>query len=100
MRHVVMHKAGPDDEAGVPPPPKLVQEMQQLIGEACKAGFFLAGEGLKPGSKRLRLRGRAGDLEVAKGLSPGGSHLPAAFAAIDVRPVAEPNADATSRGAR
>jgi hypothetical protein len=45
MRHVVMHKAGPDDEAGVPPPPKLVQE-------------------------------------------------------IDVRPVAEPNANDTSRGAR
>ena len=39
MRYVVMHKAGLDDEAGVPPPPKLVHEMQQLIGEACKAGI-------------------------------------------------------------
>ncbi|HZN37346.1 MAG TPA: YciI family protein [Planctomycetota bacterium] len=85
MRYVVMHKAGPDDEAGVPPPPKLIQEMQQLIGEACKAGFFLTGEGLKPGSKRLRLRGRDGDGTVTRGLVPGGSHLPAAFAAIAVR---------------
>ena len=85
MRYVVMHKAPPDDEAGVPPPPKLIEDMQQLIGEACNAGFFLAGEGLKPGSKRLRLRGRDGDFTVGKGLSPGGSHLPAAFAAIVVR---------------
>jgi hypothetical protein len=59
--------------------------MQQLIGEARKAGFFLAGEGLKPGSRRLRLRGRDGDYAVTKGVSPGGSHLPAAFAAIAVR---------------
>jgi hypothetical protein len=85
MRYVVMHKAGPDDEAGVPPPQKLIQEMGQLIGEAIKAGFFLAGEGLKPGSQRLRLRSRDGDFRITKGVAPGGNELPAAFAAISVR---------------
>lgn len=85
MRYVVMHKASPKDEAGVPPPQKLIEEMGQLIGEAVKAGIFLAGEGLHPSSRRLRLRWRRGDATVTKGPYAGESELPAAFAAISVR---------------
>jgi hypothetical protein len=80
-----MHKASPQDEAGVPPPQKLIEEMGQLIGEAAKAGVFLAGEGLKPSIQRLRLSFRGGDAAVQPGPYAGGNELPAAFAAIRVR---------------
>lgn len=84
MRYIVMHKASPQDEAGVLPPPKLIEQMGQLIGEAAKAGTFLAGEGLKPSATRQRLSFRGGECRITKGPYAGEHELPAAFAAIRV----------------
>jgi hypothetical protein len=85
MRFLVMHKASPQDEAGGPPPQKLIEEMGALIGEAAKNGIFLAGDGLLPSSKRHRVRLRGGKFTVARGPYEGESELPAAFAGIRVR---------------
>src|SRR5262245_6340363 len=76
MRFLCMHKASPKDEAGIPPPPDLIAGMQQLIGEACHSGTFLAGEGLRPSSTRYRLTFRGGDCDVRQGPFTGDNDLP------------------------
>jgi hypothetical protein len=85
MRYLVMHKASPEDEAGVPPSRQLIDAMGELICEALKAGILLGGEGLHPTTRRWRVRCRRGDCAVQKGPYPGAAELPAAFAAIRVR---------------
>ncbi len=84
MRFLVMHKASPRDEAGLRPPQQLIDDMGALIGEACKNGIFLAGEGLLPSSQRHRVRRRGGEVTVTKGPYAGEHELPAAFAGIRV----------------
>ena len=84
MRYLCMHKASPMDEAGVPPPPELVQGMGELLGEMGRAGTFLAGEGLRPSSLRFRLT-RAGDgWTVTRGPLVGSNELPAGLAIVRV----------------
>jgi len=85
MRFIVMHKADPKHEDGTPPPKKLVEEMGTLIGEIAKAGILLAGEGLHPSRRRMRLSFRRGDCTIQKGPYAGHQELPAAFAAIRVQ---------------
>ena len=46
MRYMMMHKNDPNTEAGVLPPPDLVQKMGQFIGEHLQSGRFLDGAGL------------------------------------------------------
>jgi hypothetical protein len=55
MRYVCMHKVSPEDEAELPPPPGLVEQMGALIGELAQKGAFQAGEGLRPSKLRYRL---------------------------------------------
>ena len=56
MRFVVMVKATKDSEAGKMPSTKLLEEMGQFNEELVKAGIMLAGEGLHPSSKAVRVR--------------------------------------------
>ena len=85
MRYVCMHKASPMDEAGQPPPPELIEGMGALLGEMCRAGTFLAGEGLRPSSTRFRLT-RAGERwTVTRGPLKGSNELPAGMAIIKVK---------------
>jgi hypothetical protein len=79
-----MHKASPRDEAGILPPPELVEGMGALIGETAKKGIFLAGEGLRPSSTRLRLAFRDGRCEVRKGPFQGENELPQRLAIVKV----------------
>lgn len=76
MRILCMHNASSRDEAGVPPPPDLIQGMGQLIGEAGKRGILLGGEGLRPSSTRWRLAFANGRCEVTKGPFHGENELP------------------------
>ena len=55
MRFVVMVKATKDSEAGKMPSTKMLEEMGKFNEELIKAGVMLAGEGLHPSSKGVRV---------------------------------------------
>ncbi len=56
MRFVVLVKATKDSEAGVMPDEKLLAAMGSYNDELVKAGVMVAGEGLHPSSKGVRVR--------------------------------------------
>jgi len=56
MRFMVLVKADKNTEAGVLPDQKLLTEMGKFNEELVKAGIMLAGEGLQPSSKGVRVR--------------------------------------------
>ncbi len=56
MRFMVIVKATEESEAGVLPDENLLTEMQRYNEELAKAGVMLAGEGLHPSSKGVRVR--------------------------------------------
>ncbi|GMW02029.1 MAG: dehydrogenase [Candidatus Hydrogenedentota bacterium] len=55
MRFMVMVKADKNSEAGVMPDEKLLAEMGKFNEELVSAGVMLAGEGLHPSSKGVRV---------------------------------------------
>lgn len=56
MRFMVLVKASKESEAGVLPDPKLLEAMGKYNEALVKAGVLLAGEGLHPSSKGVRVR--------------------------------------------
>ena len=56
MRFMVIVKASPESEAGVMPSEKLLTEMMQFNEQLVKAGIMMAGDGLQPSSKGVRVR--------------------------------------------
>ena len=56
MRFMVIVKASPESEAGKMPSEKLLADMGKFNEELVKAGVLLAGEGLHPSSKGVRIR--------------------------------------------
>ena len=56
MRVMILVKANKDSEAGVMPSERMLTEMGNFNEELVKAGIMLAGEGLHPSSKGVRIR--------------------------------------------
>jgi hypothetical protein len=56
MRAIVMVKATPESEAGVMPTEEILAAMGKFNEELVRAGVMLAGEGLHPSSKGVRIR--------------------------------------------
>jgi hypothetical protein len=56
MRFMVIVKANKDSEAGVLPSTEMLAEMGKFNEQLVKAGVMLAGEGLQPTSKGVRVR--------------------------------------------
>ena len=56
MRFMVFVKATSKSEAGEMPSERMLTEMGKYIEELAKAGVMLAGEGLQPSSKGVRVR--------------------------------------------
>lgn len=56
MKVMVLVKATPDSEAGVMPSEEVLAAMGQYNEELVNAGILLAGEGLHPSSKGVRVR--------------------------------------------
>ena len=56
MRFMVLVKADKNSEAGVMPSEKLLTDMGKFNEELVKAGVMLAGEGLHPSSKGVRVK--------------------------------------------
>jgi hypothetical protein len=56
MKVMVIVKASKDSEAGVMPSTQLLSDMGKFNEELVKAGVMLAGDGLQPSSKGVRVR--------------------------------------------
>ena len=56
MRFMVLVKANKESEAGVMPDTKLLTAMGKFNEDLVKAGVMLAGDGLHPSSKGVRVR--------------------------------------------
>jgi hypothetical protein len=67
MKVMVMIKATQDSEAGVMPSEQLLTEMGQYNEELVQAGIMLAGEGLHPSSKGVRVHFSGTDRTVTDG---------------------------------
>ena len=67
MRVIAMVKATEESEAGVMPSEELLTEMGKFNEELVKAGVMLAGDGLHPSSKGVRVRFAGTDRKVVDG---------------------------------
>ena len=67
MRFMVIVKANEESEAGVLPDEKILAAMGKYNEELVKAGVMLAGEGLHPSSKGVRVRFDGGKRTVIDG---------------------------------
>src|SRR5688500_15792614 len=56
MRFLMIVKATEDSEAGVPPDPRTLAAMGELMQDMAKAGLLLGGEGVTPSSKGKRIK--------------------------------------------
>jgi hypothetical protein len=89
MRFMVIVKATKDSEAGVLPDKKLLAEMGQYNEELVKAGVLLAGEGLHPSSKGVRIRFSGDRRTVIDGPFAETKELIAGFWLIQVKSMDE-----------
>lgn len=67
MKVMVIVKATQDSEAGIMPSEQLMTEMGQFNEELAKAGVLLAGEGLHPSSKGVRIHFSGRERTVTQG---------------------------------
>lgn len=67
MRFMVLVKASEESEAGEMPSEEILAEMGNFNEELVKAGVMLAGEGLHPTSKGVRLRFEGDERTVIDG---------------------------------
>lgn len=85
MRFMAMVKSDANSEAGVMPSEQLLAEMNRFNEEMVKAGIILAGEGLQPSSKGVRIKFSGADRTVVDGPFTEAKELIAGFWIIDVK---------------
>src|SRR5262245_37787256 len=85
MRFMILVKADKNSEAGVMPSEKLLADMGTYNEELVKAGVMLAGEGLHPSSKGLRVKFSGDKRTVINGPFAGANDLIAGFWMFQVR---------------
>jgi hypothetical protein len=79
MRVMVLVKADEKSEAGVLPDERLLREMGEYNDRLVEAGLMLAGEGLHPTSKGVRVRFSGSSRAAAAGPFAGSTELLAGF---------------------
>jgi hypothetical protein len=89
MRFMVMVKATKDSEAGMLPDEKLATDMMKYNEELVKAGVMLAGEGLHPSSKGVRVRFSGSKRTVIDGPFAETKELVAGFWLFQVKSMEE-----------
>jgi hypothetical protein len=89
MRFMVLVKANQDSEAGVMPDKKMLTEMGKFNEQLAQAGVMLAGEGLHPSSKGVRVRFSGGKRTVVDGPFAETKELVAGFWLWQVKSKAE-----------
>ena len=85
MRFMVLVKADKKSEAGILPDEKLLVEMGKYNEELVKAGVMLAGEGLHPSSKGVRVKFSGSKRTVIDGPFAETKELVAGFWLIQVK---------------
>ena len=85
MRFMVIVKGSPESESGKMPPPEVFEEMGKFNEEMAKAGVMLAGEGLHPTSKGVRIRFDGKQRTVIDGPFTEAKELVGGFWIIQVR---------------
>lgn len=85
MLFMVIGKATKESEAGVPPDPKLFEEMGRFNQELMEAGVLVAAEGLMPSSKGARVRISGNQRTVIDGPFTETKELIAGFTLLQVR---------------
>jgi hypothetical protein len=106
MRVMVLVKANKESEAGVMPSEKLLSQMTDFNEELVKAGVMLAGEGLHPSSKGVRVAFSGSERKVIDGPFAETKELVAGFWLWQVKSLDEaiewvrrmPNPDAGTAG--
>ena len=89
MRFMVIVKASKDSEAGVMPSHELLAEMGAYNEQLAKAGVMVAGEGLQPSSKGVRVRFSGTKRTVVDGPFAETKELIAGFWIFQVRSLEE-----------
>ena len=89
MRFMAMHRSSPEDEAGIPPTAEFIESMGRLIQEGVEAGFFIAGEGLRASSHRVRVHLGDGKPIVTRGPFASSTEPVAGFVLVQVRSMDE-----------
>jgi hypothetical protein len=89
MRFMVLVKANADSEAGVMPTEEMLAEMGRYNEELAAAGVMLAGEGLHPSSKGVRVHFDGAGRTVVDGPFAEAKELIAGFWMIQARSLAE-----------
>ena len=89
MRVMVMVRATDESEAGVMPTTELLEAMGKYNEELVKAGVMLAGEGLYPSSKGVRIRFSGKDRRVIDGPFAEAKELIAGYWIWQVRSLEE-----------
>ena len=85
MKVMVLVKADENSEAGVMPSTELLTEMGKFNEELVKAGVMLAGEGLHPSAKGVRIRYAGAKRTVIDGPFAETKELVAGFWLIQVK---------------
>ena len=89
MRVMVIVKANKDTEAGIMPSTELLAAMGNYNEQLIKAGIMLAGEGLHPSSKGVRVRFDGDKRSVVDGPFAETKELVAGFWIWQVKSLAE-----------
>ncbi len=89
MRVMVIVKASPESESGALPDERILTEMGRFNEELARAGVLLAGEGLQPTSRGVRVRFAGDDRTVVDGPFTETKELVAGFWLWQVRSLDE-----------
>jgi hypothetical protein len=85
MKFMLIAKADKDFEAAVPPHPRLIAAIQDLVAEMTKAGVLIGSGGLAPSSKGVRTRLSGGKVTITDGPFVETKEVIAGYAIIDVK---------------
>jgi hypothetical protein len=89
MRFMLIVKASPESEAGKMPSEELLTAMGKFNEELVNAGVLLAGEGLHPSSRGVRVRFSGKDRTVIDGPFAETKELIAGFWLVQVKSLEE-----------
>lgn len=89
MRFMMLVKASAESEAGAMPSKEVIAAMGRFNEEMARAGVMLAGEGLQPSSKGVRIAFKGGKRMVTDGPFAETKELLAGFWIIQVKSRAE-----------
>jgi hypothetical protein len=89
MRFMLLRKADRATETGVMPSEKLLSEMGNYVETLVKAGAMLAGEGLQPSARGVRVKFSRGKPAVIDGPFAETKELVAGYLMIQAKSLAE-----------